>query len=230
MSGQPPEPDDNESTRHSRESTRSRDRCTARTSQQAVETMAPDNPLTISRAPRRPSSTSQHTTTSTSPSQKSKTSATPKPTSTPEPLHKPPSWFTTKANKLSTWLATSEPSAQALVQHRRDSFQRAGLSPTEPEPHAKLHAPIGDIPPGAIQPTTGPTPEEVMLRKTAERSKRDRHHHTRQDTGSSRSGPTSSDLELWTLLSSYGGGQGSTTSASDSGSGGGRPWTGSSTR
>ena len=193
--------------------------------------MAPDDPLTISQAPRRPSSASRHTTTSTFSSQKSTTSAAPNPTSKPDPPHKSSSWFTTKAHKLSTWLATSEPSAQALVQHRRDSFQRAGLSPTEPEPHAKLHAPIGDIPPDAIQPNTGPTPEEVVLRKAAERSRRDRlpHPHHRQDTGS-RAGPTSSDLELWSLLSSYGGGQGSTTSASDSGSGGGRPWTGSSTR
>ena len=190
--------------------------------------MAPNDPLTISQAPRRPSSTSQHTTTSTSSSQKATASSAPNSTSNPDPLHKTPSWFTTKTHKLSTWLATSEPSAQALVQHRRDSFQRAGLSPTEPEPHAKLHAPIGDIPPDAIQPTTGPTPEEVVLRKAAERSRRDRLHQ-RQDTGS-RAGPTSSDLELWSLLSSSGGGQGSTTSASDSGSGGGRPWTGSSTR
>ena len=188
--------------------------------------MAPNDPLTISQAPRRPSSASQRTTTSTSSSQKATASAAPNPTSNPDPLHKTPSWFTTKAHKLSTWLATSEPSTQALLQHRRDSFQRAGLSPTEPEPHAKLHAPIGEIPPDAIQPTTGPTPEEVVLRKAA---RRDRLHHQRQDTGS-RAGPTSSDLELWWLLSSSGGGQGSTTSASDSGSGGGRPWTGSSTR
>src|SRR5690348_8001459 len=45
-----------------------------------------------------------------------------------------PSWLTNKAQKLASWLATSEPSAQALTQHRKESFQRAGISQNDAEP------------------------------------------------------------------------------------------------
>lgn len=75
-----------------------------------------------------------------------------------------------KMGKLSTWLATSEPSAQALKQHKKEAFSKAGIPLHDPEREApsKLHAPIGDIPADAIKPTTGPDPEEVLKKKKKE--------------------------------------------------------------
>ncbi|KAK3330386.1 hypothetical protein B0H66DRAFT_527742 [Apodospora peruviana] len=74
-------------------------------------------------------------------------------------------------HKLTDWLSTSEPSAQALKQHKKDAFQKAGISSKDSEASAKLHAPIGDIPAGAIKPTTGPSPEEVAKKRAEERRK-----------------------------------------------------------
>ncbi|KAG7292224.1 hypothetical protein NEMBOFW57_002259 [Staphylotrichum longicolle] len=99
----------------------------------------------------------------------------------PPPLRKKAStWLTSKTSKLTSWLATSEPSSHALTQHRKDSFARAGLSPADPEPHTKLRAPIGDIPATAIRPATGPRPEEVLMKKAEERRKRSAAAATRR--------------------------------------------------
>jgi len=72
---------------------------------------------------------------------------------------------------MTSWLSTSEPSAQALKQHKKDAFARAGIPLEKPDAqvHAKLHAPIGEIPQDAIRAVGGLTPEEVARRKAAER-------------------------------------------------------------
>lgn len=72
---------------------------------------------------------------------------------------------------MTSWLSTSEPSAQALKQHKKDAFARASIPLGKPDAqvHAKLHAPIGEIPQDAIRAVGGFTPEEVARRKAAER-------------------------------------------------------------
>lgn len=73
--------------------------------------------------------------------------------------------LTRSLQKLTSWLGTTEPSAQALIQHRKETFSRAGIAYDDTDAHAKLHAPIGKIPRHAIRPSTGPDPEEVLLGK-----------------------------------------------------------------
>ena len=94
--------------------------------------------------------------------------------STPPSQDKPPSRFRTKIHKISSWLSTTEPSSQALKQHKKSAFQKAGISPSDTEAPSKLHAPIGEIPADAIKPTTGPSPEEVLLKKRKAEQKRKR--------------------------------------------------------
>lgn len=76
-----------------------------------------------------------------------------------------------KMNKISSWLSTSEPSAHALKQHKKEAFQRAGIPLKDTEANVKLHAPIGQIPPDAIKPSAGPNPEEIIRRKAEQRRK-----------------------------------------------------------
>jgi hypothetical protein len=79
-----------------------------------------------------------------------------------------------KVTKVTSWLAMSEPSAQALKQHKKDSFARAGIPLDDPNREAsiKLHAPIGEIPADAIKPASSLSPEEVAKKKAAERLRR----------------------------------------------------------
>ncbi|KAK4449475.1 hypothetical protein QBC34DRAFT_91417 [Podospora aff. communis PSN243] len=79
-----------------------------------------------------------------------------------------------KVTKVTSWLATSEPSAQALKQHKKDSFAKAGIPLDDPNGEAsiKLHAPIGEIPADAIRPASSLSPEEVAKKKAAERQRR----------------------------------------------------------
>ncbi|KAH8885182.1 hypothetical protein GQ53DRAFT_370793 [Thozetella sp. PMI_491] len=71
-----------------------------------------------------------------------------------------------KMHKMAGWLSTSEPSSQALKQHRKTTFERAGVDPEDPRASSKLHAPLGKIPEDAIRPSgRGPEPEEVMRKK-----------------------------------------------------------------
>ncbi|KAK3902409.1 hypothetical protein C8A05DRAFT_15530, partial [Staphylotrichum tortipilum] len=128
-------------------------------------------PLSTTSIP--PSTTSiPASTTSTQPRPSTHTTPSRPPSTTPSsqsPLKKSPSWLTTKTRALTAWLATSEPSAQALSRHRKETFQHAGISPRESSSHAKLHAPIGEIPADAIRPGRGPTPEEVARRERRRR-------------------------------------------------------------
>ncbi|OIW34773.1 hypothetical protein CONLIGDRAFT_626821 [Coniochaeta ligniaria NRRL 30616] len=74
-------------------------------------------------------------------------------------------------HKMTDWLAVSEPSAQALKNHRRDVFEKAGISKDDKDARAKLHVPVGEIPADAIRPSKGPDPEDVFKRQAQERKK-----------------------------------------------------------
>jgi len=77
-----------------------------------------------------------------------------------------------KISKLTEWMATSEPSAQAFKQHQQDVFRKAGIRSRDDEQASlKLHAPIGEVPPEAIKPAGGPTPEELVQKRREERRK-----------------------------------------------------------
>jgi hypothetical protein len=73
-------------------------------------------------------------------------------------------------NKMTDWLTVTEPSAQALKQHKKEVFRKAGISPGDPEAYSKLHIPLGEIPAHAIKPSgPGPEPEEVLKKELEER-------------------------------------------------------------
>lgn len=76
-----------------------------------------------------------------------------------------------KMHKITDWLSTSEPSSEALKQHKRESFKKAGipLKNSDGQASAKLHAPIGEIPASAIRPAGGPSPEELAKKRAVER-------------------------------------------------------------
>ncbi|KAK3693841.1 hypothetical protein B0T22DRAFT_53131 [Podospora appendiculata] len=76
-----------------------------------------------------------------------------------------------KVNNFTDWLATSEPSAQAYRQHKKETFRKAGISLDDDRDSAKakLHAPTGEIPKDVIRPNMGPSPEEVVRKKAEER-------------------------------------------------------------
>ncbi|KAF3056324.1 hypothetical protein GL218_06757 [Daldinia childiae] len=81
-------------------------------------------------------------------------------------------------SQLKSWVAASEPSAQALKQYKKETYDRAHLSLDDPQANAKLHLPIGTLPPNTIKPAgSGPDPEEMFL-KRAEQRKRMRRSGT----------------------------------------------------
>lgn len=133
------------------------------------------------------------------------------------------------------WISMSEPSTQALKDHKKSTFQKAGIPLDDPRAGAKLHLPTGEIPEDAIKPTgRGPDPEEIVEKKKRERQQSfggsrhgpgcgHRHSHSRSHsystcsaTGSGRSsvkdGSSSSVAPLDTQGSSMSGG-GRTTSS-----------------
>ncbi|KAK3487363.1 hypothetical protein B0T13DRAFT_114202 [Neurospora crassa] len=129
--------------------------------------------------------------------------------------------------KVADWASTSEPSMQALSQYKQEAFQRAGVSPNDSEAHTKLHAPMGKIPEDAIRPTTGPTPEEVLMRKKTERKKRQIEEELRRGSiGSSGRGESSPDrlgsVSSSTMSGGLGFGTGTGTASSTVGSGSSR--------
>lgn len=68
------------------------------------------------------------------------------------------------------WMTTSEPSTQALRDHKKTTFKKAGISMDDPRASARLHLPAGEIPQDAIRATgPGPDPEEVVEKKKRER-------------------------------------------------------------
>ncbi|KAK4227212.1 hypothetical protein QBC38DRAFT_455445 [Podospora fimiseda] len=69
--------------------------------------------------------------------------------------------------KMTGWLHTSEPSVQALMGHKKEVFQKAGVTPNDDpnEVSVRVRAPVGDVPENAISPIGGPAPEETLKKK-----------------------------------------------------------------
>ncbi|KAI0851402.1 hypothetical protein F5Y00DRAFT_8562 [Daldinia vernicosa] len=81
-------------------------------------------------------------------------------------------------SQLKSWVTVSEPSAQALKQYKKETYDKAHLSLDDPKASAKLHLPTGTLPPNAIKPAgSGSDPEEMFL-KRAEQRKRMRRSGT----------------------------------------------------
>lgn len=75
-------------------------------------------------------------------------------------------------SQLKGWVSTSEPSTHAWKQHKRDIYKKAGIALDDPRSCAKLHLPIGTLPPEAIQPSGwGQDPEEAVMKKAGQRKK-----------------------------------------------------------
>ncbi|KAJ9142074.1 hypothetical protein NKR23_g7435 [Pleurostoma richardsiae] len=91
-------------------------------------------------------------------------------------------WFT----QLKDWVSTSEPSAQALRKHKKETFKKAGVDLDDPHAHSKLNAPIGEIPDHAIKPAgRGPEPEDVIKDKV-EKKRKARQSYSGQSSDSVR--------------------------------------------
>ncbi|KAI0164803.1 hypothetical protein GGR57DRAFT_514715 [Xylariaceae sp. FL1272] len=79
-----------------------------------------------------------------------------------------PRWL----SQLKDWVTASEPSKQALIDYKKQTYERAGIAPDDARANAKLHLPIGTLPAEAIKPGgRGPNPEEVALQKATQRRK-----------------------------------------------------------
>ncbi|KAI1416006.1 hypothetical protein F5Y13DRAFT_155856 [Hypoxylon sp. FL1857] len=73
-------------------------------------------------------------------------------------------------SQLKGWVSVSEPSTQALKQYKKDIYSKAQIALDDPEANAKLHAPIGLLPPNAIKPAgRGPDPEEIAMKQIEQR-------------------------------------------------------------
>ncbi|UKZ92205.1 uncharacterized protein TrAFT101_007168 [Trichoderma asperellum] len=74
---------------------------------------------------------------------------------------KRPRWM----SQVKNWLATSEPSAQAMRDQKRDTFKKHGIDLKDPQAAVKLHSPMGKVPIDAVTSTSGPTPEKALKEK-----------------------------------------------------------------
>ncbi|RFU78014.1 hypothetical protein TARUN_4215 [Trichoderma arundinaceum] len=74
---------------------------------------------------------------------------------------KRPRWM----SQVKSWLATSEPSAQAMKDQKREIFKKHGINSKDPQAAAKMHSPLGRVPIDATTSTSGPTPEKVLKEK-----------------------------------------------------------------
>ncbi|KAK4064954.1 uncharacterized protein Triagg1_8770 [Trichoderma aggressivum f. europaeum] len=72
-----------------------------------------------------------------------------------------PRWM----SQVKNWLATSEPSAQAMRDQKKDAFKKHGVDIKDPQAAAKMHSPLGKVPLDAITSTSGPTPEKALKEK-----------------------------------------------------------------
>lgn len=75
---------------------------------------------------------------------------------------KRPRWM----SQVKNWLATSEPSAQAMRDQKKDTFKKHGIDLKDPKAAAKLHSPMGKVPIDVVTSTSGPTPEKALKEKT----------------------------------------------------------------
>lgn len=74
---------------------------------------------------------------------------------------KRPGWM----SQVKNWLATNEPSAQAMKDQKRDAFKKRGIDFKDPQAAAKMHSPLGKVPIDAVTSTSGPTPEKALKEK-----------------------------------------------------------------
>lgn len=75
--------------------------------------------------------------------------------------------------QIKDWVSVSEPSTQALKQHKMETYKRAGIALDDPRANAKLHLPSSTLPPDAIKPSgRGPEPEEIARMKAEQRKRR----------------------------------------------------------
>ncbi|OLN88588.1 hypothetical protein CCHL11_01825 [Colletotrichum chlorophyti] len=72
-------------------------------------------------------------------------------------------------SQLKDWFNTGEPSAHDWKRMKKQEFQRHGVAMNDPEASVKLHAPIGAIPEGAIKPSSGPDPEDLVRKRAKNR-------------------------------------------------------------
>ncbi|KAI1082846.1 hypothetical protein F5B20DRAFT_530613 [Whalleya microplaca] len=86
-----------------------------------------------------------------------------------------PGWL----SQLKDWISVSEPSNQAFKHYKKDTYKRAGIALDDPRANAKLHLPVGALPPNAIKPAgPGSDPEEIVLMRAKQR-KQARHSYPR---------------------------------------------------
>ncbi|KAL6878657.1 hypothetical protein J3F83DRAFT_245705 [Trichoderma novae-zelandiae] len=71
---------------------------------------------------------------------------------------KRPRWM----SQVKTWLATSEPSVQAMKDRKKDIFKKHGIDFNDPLAAAKMHSPMAKLPTDAVTSTSGPTPERAL--------------------------------------------------------------------
>ncbi|KAI1804023.1 hypothetical protein F4811DRAFT_562038 [Daldinia bambusicola] len=100
-------------------------------------------------------------------------------------------------SQLKNWVTASEPSAQALKQYKKETYDKAHISLDDPQANAKLHLPIGTLPQNAVKPAgSGPDPEDIFFKRT-ERRKRIRY----PGTGSSETQGSKSSSGLYSTSS-----------------------------
>lgn len=93
---------------------------------------------------------------------------------------------------VKSWLSTSEPSAQAMKKQRKDEYKKHGVSRNDPMAAEKLHLPMGKVPQGATTSTSGPTPEEILIKERKQRPAYMKHIRSAQSVSSGgSSGPNS---------------------------------------
>ncbi|KAJ6780998.1 hypothetical protein PWT90_09039 [Aphanocladium album] len=94
---------------------------------------------------------------------------------------------------VKSWLSTSEPSAQALKSQKRDTYRRHGVDLKDPAAAAKMHMPLGTLPPGTTTSTSGPTPEKRLAKELHQKPPYLKHGSSRSVSssgGSSSSAPS----------------------------------------
>ncbi|KAI1382166.1 hypothetical protein F4677DRAFT_458405 [Hypoxylon crocopeplum] len=75
-------------------------------------------------------------------------------------------------SQIKGWVSTSEPSAQALKQYKKETYKKANIALDDPQANAKLHLPIGTLPRDAIKPAgRGHNPEEVAFKEAGKGKK-----------------------------------------------------------
>ncbi len=89
------------------------------------------------------------------------------------------------------WLSVSEPSAQAMKAQKRETFRKHGVDPKDPAAAAKMHLPLGTLPPGATTSTSGPTPEKRLAKERQGRAQYIKHGSAHSvSSGGSSSAPS----------------------------------------